>query len=278
MKKWLLLLAALLLLPVQALACTLYAANGDIVEGGGSIIGKNRDYAPGPQVLKTVAGKRYQYYGLFAFTKKGRERLRAGVNEKGLVAVNAATSSINKQTLRKVKHHAPLEEILSNCATVAEALEHEEFFEGPSFVMLADKNEIAYIEHGFRKDLEVVRKKNTTLVHTNFYLLPRFSALNNKIGASPKQRYIRASELMDSMPRPVTFAAVKELSQDQHDGPDLSIWRTGSRPDKSRTLGAFIVKLPPEGDFTVWVKYAERPEDRGNEEVLEFSGAELFGE
>lgn len=277
MKKWLILLTALLVLPVQALACTLYAANGDIVEGGGSIIGKNRDFIPGRQQLKIGHGSKYDYYGLFSFSKKGNALLRAGVNEKGLVVINSSTDSIDKNRLHSVKHHAPLKEILSSCSTVAEALLHREFFAGPSFVMLADKDEIAYIEHGFGQKVSVVRKQNDSLVHTNHYLIPRFEGLNNKIGKSSKQRYIRATELMESFPRPITFDAIKELSQDRNDGPDLSIWRTGSRPDGTRSQASFIVDIHPDGDFNVWVKYAERPEDKGNEKIIELSRSEIFG-
>ena len=62
------LLAALLSLPaLPAAACTLYAAAGrDDVQGGGTILVKNRDWRPQHQEVRLVDEGGWRFYGLFA--------------------------------------------------------------------------------------------------------------------------------------------------------------------------------------------------------------------
>jgi hypothetical protein len=60
-----------LTLPAFSQACTLYGATGSTyVQGGGTLVSKNRDWSPMPQTIKYVAPSQgYRYLGLFAGQK-----------------------------------------------------------------------------------------------------------------------------------------------------------------------------------------------------------------
>ena len=93
-KKTILAFAALLVISVpSAFACTLWGANGSEVEGGGTILVKNRDWVPQYQEMKYGKGEKYRYYGLYGGDEK-KMFLRGGVNEKGLAVFSAAASVI----------------------------------------------------------------------------------------------------------------------------------------------------------------------------------------
>ena len=89
-----LLIAITLLLTAPVEACTLFAANGSVVDDGGTLLVKNRDWEPNQhQVIKFVPAKDgYSYFGLYAEgTPAG---MKAGINEKGLVVISATAGSI----------------------------------------------------------------------------------------------------------------------------------------------------------------------------------------
>ena len=103
--------AALLCIPVPALACTLYAAQGTAVADGGTIAAKNRDWRPQEQSLHLSEPRQpggYRYYGLYGGPFE-RHQLRGGVNEAGLVAYSAAVSSVTKkQKAAAAEAHPPV--------------------------------------------------------------------------------------------------------------------------------------------------------------------------
>lgn len=148
--------AALLCIPVPALACTLYAAQGTAVADGGTIAAKNRDWRPQEQSLHLSEPRQpggYRYYGLYGGPFE-RHQLRGGVNEAGLVAYSAAVSSVTKkQKAAAAEAHPPvqgtLRKVLERYATVEETVQHPELFQGVRFVMLADRSEVAWIEGGW---------------------------------------------------------------------------------------------------------------------------------
>ncbi len=80
-------------IPGRLCACTLWGAAGSDASGG-TIISKNRDWAPDhTQVLKLRRStKGYSHFGLYAVggTEPG---IKAGVNEKGLTVITASASS-----------------------------------------------------------------------------------------------------------------------------------------------------------------------------------------
>src|SRR4030042_905555 len=71
------------------LACTLFAAAGSSVQGGGVLVGKTRDLGQGEEqvLIKEIPPVGIAFLGI-ASRKNGR--MTAGVNEKGLVIAHAA--------------------------------------------------------------------------------------------------------------------------------------------------------------------------------------------
>lgn len=278
MKKILLsmLIAGFASLPLGAQACTLYGAQGDAVEGGGSIITKIRDFRPQAQSLRVVKSKNYSYFGLFSGENRDKQVIKAGVNEKGLTVVTAMAGSIPKKQRDAMAKRPCTRKILANCATVEEALQHPDYYFGPRFVMIADAKEIAYVEIGNKGEHKIKRTKNNTLTHTNHYLESGMEAYNIKIGPSSMARYNRINELVNSRDK-LSFEDFKTFSQDQNAGPDNSIWRLGSKPGKSETLAAFIVRIYDQGEFQLWLKYRPEIEDKGKEEIVVMDRKDMFG-
>ncbi len=260
----------------SAFACTLFSATGNSVVGGGSLIVKNRDFKPEPQMLKVVREDGNAFYGLYAMTGPNKWSLKGGVNSKGLVVVSATASSIPKAQRQGMPTKAYIKGTLKNCSSVAEALSNRDNFVTPQFLMLADKNEIAYVEVAGPGNINVERRTNGCLTHTNHYLASEFSYLNGNAVASSHARYARINDLVNAGNGPYALDDFVRISQDQNDGPDNSIWRTGSTPTISQTLASFAVQLLPDNGFKVWVKYRPEPNMRGQEKILSYSSSELF--
>lgn len=269
-------LMVILFNPFSVQACTIFAAQGDCVEDNGTLVAKVRDFAPGPQELRLNANGKYAFYGLYGGSDLERLSVRGGVNEKGLVVVNAMTSCIPKKQRVNYPSKPTVRLLLQNCASVDEALKQKEMLFGTKFLILADKKEIALIEIGAEGQTSIKRGQNTYFAHTNYYLDPKFSNLNIKVGESSATRYQRINELLDSTTKPFTLQNFIAFTQDQHDGLDNSIWRLGSRPKVSESLAAFVVKITPDGDFKLWIKYRPEVEDKGNESIVELAREDIF--
>jgi len=272
---------ACLLLGLTALpasACTLFAAQGDAwVQGGGSLIVKNRDWRPEWQEVRLVRTHTYAYYGIFGGEDEHLQ-LKGGVNEKGLAVFSASASSIPKaeRLADEAPRRATLSGLLGECASVDEALQQTELFSGAKFLLLADAHEIAYVEIAPGGRYAVQRTQNGPLWHTNHYLLPDLVTANVNIGMSSRTRYARIGELLTDGVKPYTLDDFVAFSQDETGGPDNSIWRTGSRADGPQTLATMAIWLPPSGSPEIYVKIRYAPDDAGKEDVFTLDGEELF--
>ncbi len=242
-------------------ACTLYAAAGpQFVDGGGTMVGKVRDWKVDLQQVKCVrpdAG--YAYYGVVT----GRsERFNAGVNEKGLfVGVSKAGSVSAEAADAQPKRDAgtalyPAETLIRGAASVREALALAKPFRHAENYILADRREIAFIEVLPGGPIVTRIKDSGTLVHTNHYVLPQTREANSKIGRSSRIRFKRMKELLTMMPMPARFDDFIGLSEDRNAGPDDSIWRDGSSPEKSRTRAVLAAHFSPDGSVELYVKHA----------------------
>lgn len=276
LKLFLSILVLMFLNPVLASACTIFAAQGDCVENGGTLIAKVRDFQPGPQELRLNAKGKYAFYGLYGGSDREKLSCRGGVNEKGLVVVNAMTSCIPKKQRLTYPSKPTIRMVLQNCASVAEALERKELFFGTKFLIIGDSKEIALIEIGAEGATSIKREKNNCLAHTNYYLDPKFANLNINVGESSATRYQRITELLETTEKPLSMQNFIGFTQDQNAGPDNSIWRLGSRPKVSESLAAFVVKITPDGDFKLWIKYRPEVEDKGNERIVELTREDIF--
>ncbi len=253
-------------------ACTLFAANGEEwVTGGGSLLAKNRDWTPTVQDVKLVRNNTgYSYYGLFA------PDVKAGINEKGLVVLSASASSIPKSQRSSLEYFRGLNKyLLSNFATVDEALQDMSIFFGPRFIMLGDKNKVAYVEIG-PEGQSVTIKENGILAHTNHYLDDTMLSANVKMPTSSAARYSRINELMSEENRPYDLDKFILFSHDKHAGKSNSIWRDGYSSTGTQTLGVFIVHLPKDGSPTIYVKVRKNPDQQGQEDVYRLSFDDIF--
>lgn len=266
--------------PQPTRACTLFAAQGDAwVQGGGSLIVKNRDWRPEWQEVRLVRSHTYAYYGIFGGEDKHLQ-LKGGVNEKGLAVFSASASSIPKaeRLADDAPRMATLSGLLGECASVEEALQQTELFSGAKFLLLADASEIAYVEIAPGGRYAVQKTSNGPLWHTNHYLLPELVTSNVNIGMSSRMRYARIGALLTDGVKPYTLDDFVTFSQDETAGPDNSIWRTGSRADGPQTLATMAVWLPPSGSPEIYVKIRYAPDEAGQEDVFTLDGAELFAE
>ncbi len=238
--------------------CTLWASAGKKTQGMGTIIVKQRDYLPDNyQVLRVKISRRYySYVGLFSRGGKA-PGLKAGVNEHGLVAVSATASSIPRRIrLRNRRTKRFLSKILKRCKTVHEAVRLIKRYKGARFVMLADRNYIAHVEMPLRGRNKFVVKRHGYLYHANHYVFPGMKKWNYRNSKSSKSRHKRIKYLLTKHRHFFTVNDFLKFSVDRHNGPDNSIWRTGSTKRKVRTLSTWIVRVFPNGYFQLFLKIA----------------------
>ena len=250
-----LLITITLLLSAPVEACTLFAANGSVVDDGGTLLVKNRDWEPNQhQVIKFVPAKDgYSYFGLYA--EGAAPGMKAGINEKGLTVVSATAGSIPSKERKNMPNQAgSLAKILKECASVEEALARTDLFLGPKILMLADKNSIATVEIGPEGKFSIEQKENDYLCHTNHFVAEDMLQFNKKIGQSSAIRYDRICQLLDNASLPFSVESFLNFSGDRNDGPDDSIFRTGSTPVKVRTMAVWTVQIPKQGSPEVYIR------------------------
>jgi isopenicillin-N N-acyltransferase-like protein len=262
LQKYLLVNILFLFLPfgphLEASGCTLWAAAGTRVEGGGILVAKNRDMPPDHrQELRLVRPLRgFRYLGLFAVNSE-EPGVKAGVNEKGLVIVDAAASCIPQGERERFPEVTQLnEKLLAACADVDAVLRRRLMFCAPAYYLLADRSKAVILEVSLEGKLSLKSIAQGILTHTNHFLDANFQDSNKRISWGSVVRLERIQHLLALRPQPLTLADFIDFSGDRHDGPDRSIWRTGSSPKKIRTLASWILLLPPNGVPTLYVKVA----------------------
>jgi hypothetical protein len=245
-------------LPPEALGCTLWAAAGSRVEGGGVLAAKNRDVDPDHrQELRLVRPPGgFRYLGLVALNRK-EPGVKVGINEKGLVIADAAASCLpaSRHGLRPEVPHLN-EELLAACADVNAVLRRKLMFLAPAFYLVADPSRAALLEVSPEGEVAVRCLTQGSLAHTNQYLEGEFQAGNEKVSRSSRVRLARIWTLLAQRPQGLTLQDFIDFSNDRHDGPDRSIWRSGASPRKIRTLASWIVHLPPGEAPRLYLKLA----------------------
>jgi len=263
-----LLLALLVLLsPLgRASACTLWsvvdqgAGQGSVrAEGGGALLAKNRDYSPDSlsRLVLVRPERGLAFAGLYAFVDDG-QTLVAGVNEAGLGIVSATAGSVPKAQ-RKVPSSVKglAARLLATSATVDEALAHKDWFSGhaPVIYMLADARKAAWVEVAPGGAVSVREKalagnrdgsRGGVLTHTNHFLSPELAEANTAVGPSSAAR-LEGIQAMLANSRSYSLEDFERLGQDRSQGPDNSVFRTGSKPSSARTMAAFMAELPARG-------------------------------
>ena len=240
-------------------ACTLWGAAGDAVEGGGTLVAKNRDWAPDHRqelvVLRPPEG--YRSVALMAVGGDA-PGIKAGVNEKGLVIVSATAGQFPRAERKKIRQKKQLMSyFLATCASVEELLKQVELMRRPVFYLVGDRAELAVVEVAPDGRRSVTRAVSGTLHHTNHYCAIEPPGLVRKPGASSRLRYDRIGELLKTPEKPFDLDGFTRFSEDRNAGPDNSIWRTGSDPAKHRTLATWLVSVPPSGSPQLYLKTAD---------------------
>jgi hypothetical protein len=225
------------------------------VEGGGTLIVKNRDRTPRRSALKFFApAGGFKYLALVA-ADTPQDPAVAGVNEKGLAVVDALPGNLPAQAENPGAVNLT-GALLRRCASVDDVLACQDLFRAsyPVIEMVADGRKIATIEIAPRGRVAVKVRDQGVLCHTNHYLDPRLRAANGKPSSSSCTRFDRIGRLLSRQTCPFSLEDLLAFSQDRHDGPDNSICRRGSTPTETRTLATWIVAHPAVGAPRVFVK------------------------
>lgn len=267
---------AIMILGVQksGFACTIWAAAGKSVLHQGTLIAKNRDWYPGQaQRLKFVKyHKKFSYIALFA-DDGAASSIKAGVNEHGLVIVNAAASQI---TLRKKPYARSLMgKLLSRCMNIPDALSHPDWFHGSRFLLLADSRKIALVEIGKGGVFKVKTIANGKLCHTNHYVEPELEFLNPNPNNRSSLSRLRLIKKGLAAQKKYSFMDFITMSGINSETPGPSLWRNGKTPVAVRTLATWIVWQPYGGKPTLFVRLTN---PRQKEQEYYFDLNKAFGD
>lgn len=242
--------------------CTLWAAAGSRAAEGGTLVAKNRDKEPSQRgELRVVSGRGHRFLGLYYTDADGRRSIAGGINDNGLCILGASAGSVPRDERNKGGKGLS-EHILASFGSVDAVLEKQKMFAGthPVFYMIGDGSKIATVEVAPGGEFSVKVTANGILYHTNHYLDEKLAGANASIGKSSRARLNRIRRLMKGQTSPFTVRDFKRFGEDRHDGPDRSIWRTGGKPDKERTLATWIAYIPKKGPPALYVKLANTGE------------------
>ena len=257
-------------------ACTLWVANGTMVDGGGTLVVKNRDWSASDEQYQHLAlfknNAKYNYYALVVDGKY--PGIKAGINANGLVVVSATASSIPSKERRAMSRHpGVLKAILGDCGNVSDVFERRDLFVGPQFLMVADKERAAIIEIGAEGKFDIKEVVDTYDYHTNHYLASDLTYLNTLESVSSHRRYERIGQLLASADKPLKFYDFIKFSEDRVEGDDNSIFRVGSTLKKPRTMATWAVRIPPGGSPELWVRILN---NNAEEEIIMLSTDSVF--
>lgn len=236
-----------------ALACSMWAATGDRLRDGGTLVGMTWDVPRGMkgELRFVIPEKGSRYLGLFPLHVEDNDIVIAGINELGLVVVTASADS--KKSKKKPRRGGNLvETILTSFGTVDSVLTDRKIFSEahPLFLIIADSTKIALIQIGSGGKHTVDSTNNGLFYQTNHYTRQNLLKENELYVKNSVLRLNRLQYLIVNHTRPFTLDDFLSIAGDRSNGPDNSIWRIGSSENKERTLASLVVYLsensPPE--------------------------------
>jgi hypothetical protein len=187
--------------------------------------------------------------------------VKAGINRKRLVVVSASSPFSWAQSNAMYRTPGLSAKLLTHCEDVSQALNSTGWFWGPRFLLLADASEIALLAIGPEGKYEITRTKSGVLYHTNHYAHPALVQFNpDKKLTSSRARYDRISGLLAGNEK-FTLAEFAEMAASRQGGPDNALWRTGKKPNSTRTLSTWIVQHKPGHGAELYVKIANPEEE-----------------
>jgi hypothetical protein len=236
-------------------ACTIWAATGASVKDEGSIIAKNRDNLPHLYtVLKAVfPAKGFAFFGIFDIEADGY--VTAGINEKGLVVVNASANSVPAKK-RHVATEDLTERLLTSFGSAKDLLAGKDLFRKshPAIYIVGDALSIASIEVAPGGKISVTTKERGVLAFTNHYTDSKLLRANERLSRSSFMRLNRINQLVTGQTAPFTLTDFIHFSNDKNGGADGALWREGAFNGSIRTLAGWIVHVRPEGTPELYVK------------------------
>jgi isopenicillin-N N-acyltransferase like protein len=163
--------------------------------------------------------------------------------------MTATASAIPKATRQAQSGKGGLiSTLLTHYATCDEVLaDQKKLFSDrkPLFMLISDRKKIITLEVGLHGRYAVKVTESGAVAHSNHYLEDPMAEFNRQISASSETRVRRIAELLKTAPKPCDTACFAVMSKDQHDGPNDSLWRTGSTG--SCTLSSWILETPAQG-------------------------------
>ena len=243
--------------------CTIWGAAGNVTEKGDTIVAKNRDWRPNQYNELWLIDPQDGYRFIAVYSIGGdNEGVKAGINEKGFTVIFASASCLPKED-RFGGETSLIVKLLTRCDNVHMAVEQKELLSKSraGFYIFGDKNEIACVEIAPGGEVSINEVEAGFLYHTNHYLNENFVKFNKEENESSSVRAERIKYLLNNQSDVFTVKDFIKFSEDKNDGPDNSIWRTGSSPEKTRTLSSWIVRIPKNGEPFLYVKLANPGED-----------------
>ncbi len=241
--------------------CTLWSANGNSTKDNITLIAKNYDwFSDHKTFLKQIPASTntFAYFGVYAeHVKPANRGFVAGINEKGLVIVTADASSIPYKIIDAIKDRKKLlVYLLSNYADIPSIIKNGDIFKTsmPETYLIADKENIMYVEVAIDGKYSIKTENNGILFHTNHYIDKKLLYSNIKIRKSSQLRYERIGSLLSKNTSKFTIDDFITFSNDKNDGPDNSICRTGSNEKSVRTLTSWVVELQKKDYPVIYIK------------------------
>ncbi len=261
-------------------ACTVWGASGQKVSIKGTIIAKNRDNLPNlftsPRLLVPQTG--FKVFALYDTEAEGY--VVGGINEKGLAALNSSAYSVSKDK-RHVATEDLTERILTTFASVdAVFLDLDVFAKShPALYMIADSSKIATIEVAPGGKIAAKMINDGTAAFTNHYTNAGLLWANEYVSEGSRARLKHIQRYLTSSKRPYTMDDFILKSTDRTGGPDYALWRTGSTPEKVRTLASIVISIPASGFPKIYVRIANPDEaEQIYTSKLDFSSISLKSE
>lgn len=256
-------------------ACSIFAATGDIVEGGGSLISKtedlNFDYV---HTLFKGTSSGYPYYILTCKDSNGQGYDRFGINKYGLAIAGAGASQV-KNAGGEIKGKYDRDKILRTCKNVPEALAaFPECFTKPGHLMIADSKEIACIEVGLNGKMSIKRSLNGYLAHTNHYLDTSIvNGINLTLSkkSTSVQRLNRINELLSTTQKPLKLSDFIDFINDPN------VTQNGKAPGSEETVARMAIDIRSSDDFRVYFQYKPNAHHEGDDVVVELTKKDIFG-
>ena len=255
---------ALILTSIAAVssASTFWSVRGpDSGENGQTILAYVRDDLAGEQTLATITEDgSIPFKGLYVGKT---HRFEAGINQKGLFVGQISAASVTRderltlfaKRFKSAEGWFGGEWLVRNCSSVSQALGQHRVFSGyPMIYVLADKHETAVVECLPNGRYKIQRIDTGTVTHTNHFILPEALSSNEKVPESSAARLARIDSLLKTQPKPFRLGQFLAFATNTDQGPDLSLFRTGSKPRSPKTTCIWLMSFPQEGGVLSYLR------------------------